>query len=1034
MAGIARRVNPATPFCPEKTSIRGNWTTVRRRSVCENRGCPHWIVPSKHSSGHRGGFKQSNLTKTMHTLKKLKSVPAALLGICAACSLSAQTAAGTGSTASSPADDKTPQVMESFVVTGSNIQNAGEALSIPVAVISPGDIQNSGVDTNVLDVLRKISPSISGLGGENATTSTGATNGGSQVSLHNLPTLVLINGRRMAYNPVDGSDGNEFVDLNTIPLAAISRIEVLSDGSSAIYGADAVGGVINIILKKDFNGWEANTHYGFSDLPGHYKERTASLTGGVSNGTTSITASVEYTHSDPIFQDQRPETNPFYATTYVPGILEIYGLTTSYDEAFQLAPGVKAPPGGGTYTIQQLVAMGVYKDLGSFNNQSVITSVQQILNLAAKQYLIQSTKRQSATVNVSHKIYGDSLEAFGYVLYSHVNTESGLNAQPLFPIISTQNTDLGNFGSYPPPASTELVPVDAPTNPLSQASLDQGFSDGSGGYSALVHNRFVQNPRLFQNDDVSFTGVAGLRGNIDADWSWEAAANFNRYVDNYTNPGVLDTTNLIAAFASGQINPFALSQAPGALNGVVGSAFVNYVSTNNTFDALLRGALFSLPAGKVKFAAGIEYSRQNLTAIPDLNTAANLWVDSPTILPFNANRTITSYYAEVEIPLVDKGHPLPGVYAADLGAAGRFDSYSGNVGSSKVPKVDLKYQPFSDELTLRASAGKSFIAPPLYQIYGPTTQGSSSELTYTGANGTTYTNVQMQSVTGSNPNLKPSKASTWEVGFTYTPKEVANLSVSFDYFDTTQHQIVGTVDETTIVQSVENLGAASPFAALVRFGSPSGPGPNGNTPGQISSKPLASTYILDFVVNLSSLAIKGYDTAITYIVPTSRFGRFEFDEALTVYDSYMIQVLPSQNYYQHAGHVDQVAASALDEGGTTPRYRSYTSLKWRYRGFDALAAFTFVPTVTDIGSGGANEAAPLPVASYSQWDFAVSYDLSSAHLSHWTDGLTVRLGVNNAFNRVPPKAPYQLENTRSDISEYDGGIGRMFFADVSYKF
>ncbi len=461
---------------------------------------------------------------------------------------------------------------------------------------------------------------------------------------------------------------------------------------------------------------------------------------------------------------------------------------------------------------------------------------------------------------------------------------------------------------------------------------------------------------------------------------------------------------------------------------------MNYLSTNNTFDALLRGVLFDLPAGQVKFAAGAEFSRQNLTAVPDINTANNLWIDSPTILPFSANRSITSYYAEVEIPLVDKSHPLPGVYAADIGAAGRYDSYSGKVGSSKVPKVDLKYQPFDDQLTLRASAGRSFIAPPLYALYGPTTQGSSSELTYTGANGTTYTNVQMQAVSGANPNLKPSTASTWEVGFTLTPKAVPNLSVTFDYFDTTQHKVVGVVDETTIVQSVEDLGAASPYAEQIHFGSPTGPGPSGNTPGQISSKPLATVYIIDPELNLSSVAIKGFDAAVTYILPTDHFGRFEFDEALTFYNSYLIQVLPSQDYFQHAGHVDQVAAVALDEGGTTPCYRTYTSLKWTFKGFNALAAYSFVPRVTDIGSGGSNESPPLPVASFSEWDFALSYNLAALHLNHWTDGATVRVGVNNAFNYLPPVAPYQLEDTKSDISAYNGGIGRMFFVDLSYKF
>jgi iron complex outermembrane receptor protein len=966
---------------------------------------------------------------------KTKATLAALAGAFAALSMQALAATTTTTTTTATSsDDNTAQVMEQFVVTGSNIENAGEALSIPVAVIAPADIQNSGVETNVLDVLRKISPSVSGLGGENATTTGGTTNGGSQILLHNLPTLVLVNGRRMAYNPVDGSGGNEFVDLNVIPLAAIDKIEVLSDGSSAIYGSDAVGGVINIILKKDYNGWEADAHYGFSDLPGHYAERTASLTGGVSNGTTSITTSFEYSQSDPIFESQRPYTNPFYATTYVPGILEVFGLTSSYDEAYQLAPGVNAPPGGGNYTIQQLVAMGVYKDLGSFNDAGVLSQVQHIYNLAANQYLVEADKRQSATLNMSHKIFGDSLEGFGYMLYSHVSTQYGLNAQPLFPFLIDQNSSLGIFGTYPVPSGNEYIPVSSPSNPLSQGSLDEGFTDGSGGLGALPHNRFEQYPRLFQDDDHSLTTVAGFRGAINADWSWEVAANFNRYTDNYTNPDLLNESNLIAAFASGQVNPFAVTQAPGALNGILGTAFVNYTSTNNTFDALLRGVLFSLPAGDVKFAAGAEYSRQNLTAVPDINTSSNLWVDSPTVLPFNANRTITSFYAEVEVPLVDKAHPLPGIYAAAIGAAGRYDSYSGNVGSSNTPKVDLKYQPFDDELTLRASAGKSFIAPPLYSLYGPTTQGSSSELSYTGANGTQYTNVQMQAVSGSNPDLKPSTATTWEAGFTFTPKAVPNLSISADYFDTTQHKIVGTVDETTIVQSVEDLGAASPYAAEIRFGSPTGPSVSGDAPGQISSKPLASVYILDGDLNLGSVAIKGYDASLTYVIPTSRFGRFEIDEALTVYDSYLVQVLPSENYYQHAGHVDQVVATALDEGGTTPRYRTYTSFKWTHAGFDLLAAFTFVPAVTDIGSGGINEAPPLPVASYQQWDFAASYRLSALHFSRWTDGMTVRIGVNNAFNYSPPVAPYLLENTRADISAYNGGIGRMFFVDASYKF
>ncbi len=902
------------------------------------------------------------------------------------------------------------QVMEKFTVTGSNIANADEALAIPVAVVSPGDIQNSGVETDILDVLRKVSPAITGIGGENATVATANNYGGSSVNIHNLPTLVLVNGRRLAYDPSDAGGGVEFVDLNTIPYAAVDHIEILSDGSSAIYGADAVGGVINIILKKDFNGWQVDTHYGFSDNAGHYSERRGDIVGGVSNGTTSITASLEYSQSDPIFESNRPYTNPFYATTYVPGIVEIFGLSpgSTYDEAFQLAPGLNAPPGGGANTMAQLVAMGVYKDLGSFNAPSVLSTVEQILNLAQKETLQQSSKRESATVNMDHKFFEDKLEGFAYLLFSHTNTWSQLNAQPLFPYISDMNSDLGVYGVTPPASGTEYVPVSAPTNPLSQASIDQGSTDGGGGYGVLVHNRFVTYPRVFQNDGTSLTVVGGLKGKINENWSWEMAADISRYQLNYTNPGVLDTNSLIAAFVSGTVNPFAINQTPAALTGVVGTAFVNFLSTNNTYDALVRGSLFALPAGDVKFAAGGSYSRQNLTAVPDNNTANNLWIDSPTILPFDANRTISSLFAEVEIPLVDKSHSLPGVYALALDAAERYDAYSGKVGDSKVPKVNAKYQPFDDQFTLRASAGKSFIAPELYELYGPTTQGSSDQITYTGANGVQYNNVQFQAVAGSNPNLKPSTSSTWSAGFVYTPRLVKNLSITFDYYQTVEKGVVGNIDQPTIIQSVENLGAASPYAAYIHFGNPSGAGPNGDTAGQISSKPLSEVYIVAPEVNIGAEAIKGYDASIEYIIPTSQFGKFEFNSTVTVYDSFLIQLLPTQDYFQYAGHVSTTEETVAGQGGTVPRWRTYTTLAWKKSGFSLFAAHSFVPSVTDVGSGGTNASPPLPVASYSQFDFAGSFNFGARNWNRWLNGLTVRVGVNNAFNYEPPVAPYQL--------------------------
>ena len=259
--------------------------------------------------------------------------------------------------------EQQPVVLEKYVVTGSNIPQAADALAIPVAVVDNQVIQDSGVFSDTLDILRKVAPNISGIGQENAQIDTASNFGGAQVSLKGLPTLVLVDGRRVANDPAEATGGAQFVDLNLIPPAAIERVEVLQDGASAIYGSDAIGGVINIILKKDYNGWETGAHYGLSTAAGHYEERSGYLVGGVSNDKTSITVSFDYAQHDQLFLADRPYTNPIYGTYTPPevGAIEVYDNTSGSDNFYQLVSGVAAPPGGAQYTLQQLITMGIYK-------------------------------------------------------------------------------------------------------------------------------------------------------------------------------------------------------------------------------------------------------------------------------------------------------------------------------------------------------------------------------------------------------------------------------------------------------------------------------------------------------------------------------------------------------------------------------------------------------------------------------------------------------------------------------------------------
>jgi iron complex outermembrane receptor protein len=941
---------------------------------------------------------------------------------------------GLAQTAPAPAPiDDQPVRLQSVVVTGSNIPMAADALAVPVQVVGPDTIKDSGVPTNTLDLLRKVAPNISGVGGENATISTGTNFGGASVSIKNLTTLVLLDGRRVVSDPAESAGGSQFVDLNMIPVAAIDRIEVLQDGASAIYGSDAVGGVINIILKKNYNGWEIGGHFGLSTAKGHYQERSGYMFGGVSTDKTSITLSFEVAQSNPLYDAARPFTNPIYGTYTYPGSLEVYNNSTGADNFYSLAPGVNAPPGGSQYTIQQLVAMGVYVPK---------TSAQafQALNLANAQTLIQSLKRYSAMANWEHKIFDDKLVAFGNVLYTHTATWSSLNGQPLVPYLQDPWVDLNVFGylSSPPPAGTTFVPVTAPGNPFSQTFLDDGQSvkesapgngDGSG-YEILARERFLNYPRLYQNASDMYRIVGGLKGDISEDYHWEMAANINRYTLAFTNPGLIDTNALNNALVSGQVNPFAIVQAPGAFNGVVGTAFVNMLSTLNEFDFKVDGTPFTLPGGKVGFAVGVSYVLEGLSEVPDVNSLPNSsgttqgWSNATTYQQFSAHRDFDSFFGEVNIPLTGSAMAVPGAYAINVDGAIRYDSYSGKVGSSTDPQGSVSWQPFDTQLKLRATAGKSFLAPQLYNLYGPVSAGSTADITYTSAAGAKK-QAQFNQTGGSNPALKPSTANSWTAGFVYTPNAIKGLEISADYSDIYQKAVFGTVPAATIIQNVETAGASSPYVGLVHFNTPTGP--TATAPGAISSRSPQQIYVIQNLLNLSGQRIDSTDIKVDYAWKTS-LGKFDVSSVWTWYNRYLLQQIPTEPYYNYVGQ------ASTTQGTTIPRWRTYTTVDWNVVGFDAFVGMTYVESVMDVGVGGSNQSSFTNVPSFTAFDLGLGYDFGHLHMGRWLDGLSIQIGVNNVANKLPPLAPVAFPETNSDVGTYDGSIGRMWYVDAKYKF
>jgi iron complex outermembrane receptor protein len=327
----------------------------------------------------------------------------------------------------------------------------------------------------VLEILRKTAPQFNGnsnLGSGNANVGSGSTNGGSQLALRNTATLILINGRRVAYAPVGASGGFQFVDVNLIPVAAIERIEVLADGASAIYGTDAVAGVVNIILRADFNGFEMGGRYGWTTNQGKAAERSAYVVGGAGNGKTSFTVSAEWVKDDPIFAFERPYSAVTFGTPTFPGSVNI---GSSY---YYLDPSLTAPTVvGAGQSPAALVASGVYSSPRTAGAQF------ELFNLS--RYVTQkvANQRHALTVAFDHKIT-DTFSLFGDVLYSNTRTASQINGQPL------------NIGA---------IPAGQFGNPFNVA--------------ATGRNRLIANPRQYLNDTTGIRGVVGLKGRLTEEWT-----------------------------------------------------------------------------------------------------------------------------------------------------------------------------------------------------------------------------------------------------------------------------------------------------------------------------------------------------------------------------------------------------------------------------------------------------------------------------------------------------------------------------------
>jgi iron complex outermembrane recepter protein len=658
-----------------------------------------------------------------------------------------------------PAAAQQAEKVEKIEVTGSNIKRVDAEGPAPVQIITRQDIERTGSNT-VSEVLRQLPANSAGSYDETFTGS--FARGSSGVSLRGLgqkSTLVLINGRRMAVYSFAQNLQDGFVDLNSIPLSAIERIEVLKDGASAIYGSDAIAGVVNVILRKDYTGAEMTVGGGVTSK---WDGQEVHVSGAVGFGTPgkdkyNVMLSADYFNREHIWaRDRRLLTDADYRD--IPGGENFPNSTLSNPGTYLRRPGT-AP--FGTATRQPFPTCPADRILvfGGTTNCTENTNIYQTA--------VPETTRAGLFGRATYE-FSSSLSAFAELAF---NSNETFTQNAPFSVPSTQ---LGT--AVVPGTVNAILPVGNPSNPFSvPIEVRYRFSDVG--------------PRQITNTTDATRIILGLNGGFGA-WSWETAAGYTESKSEQRDRNNIRISGLRAVIADGSynfLNNAANTQATYDRLRVdysrMGDSKLSFV------DAKISGELMQMANGPLGMAAGLEFRREDYRDVSDpvLTLGDVLGRGSTTAI---GKRDITSGYVEFSVPVLK---------AVELQLAARTDRYS-DFGSSSTPKVGIRWTP-SRELLLRATYAKGFRAPSI-----PESGESNSfffqtlEDTRKCAINTVYCGgVSTPGTLTANPDLQPEKSDSWTVGFVFEPSQ--NMSLGLDWYNIKQKQIVSNRDLQEILNN-----------------------------------------------------------------------------------------------------------------------------------------------------------------------------------------------------------------------------------------
>ena len=731
--------------------------------------------------------------------------------------MSALTAAGVagvggGAAAAEAEESDAESLVEHVTVTGSRIRRDVADTPNPITVFDRAEIELTGLE-NVADLLRSTTYNTFGSYRERSGANYGQI---ALVSLRGLGadrTAVLINGRRVPGNPFTGTAA---VDLNSIPLAAIERIEVLTDSASAVYGTDALGGVINVILREDYEGAVFEIGKDFPQRKGADSDHF-NFVFGTRGERSSILFTAEWFTRDPVFDGDR-----------------------DYSKAQVLDPGDGTLPDLGVDTVG-VSAGGNTAFMPGWSAAAPVgdcpTSV--YAGLIENPYGIPGTACGFGYANISAMTGGlDRISTSLNVEYDWMPTTQ------LF--FENRVTRIESFGRYAPAVGFFSVPGDSPYNPFdTTADSYPKRPDGTPLPFNLFHRFVGHGPRDADTVRFEMDNVLGLNGTLaDGAIEYEAYARYYRYEASEEGETYILQSQVELEVEKGDYNlTNPLSTDPthlAALRRMAATLYRDILTEYTAAGGHVNGFAMDLPGGSIGWAAGVEVASESyMDDYDSFREAGNVLGSSGNSA--SGDRSRWAVFGEVSLPVWDQ---------MEIHVAGRYDSYD-DFGSAFSPQISVRYQPL-DMLVLRASWGEGFKAPNLTALYQESSQSFNDvrDTFRCEALGTDPCPInQVENFTGGNPILDAEVAESFNIGAIVEPAQ--GLSISLDHYNIAVEESVSQLS-LAIVLKLERDGAL-PAGVAVRRGVPTRAG----DPGRLVS--------IDRVfANLATLAVSGFDLRLHY--------------------------------------------------------------------------------------------------------------------------------------------------------------------------